>query len=455
MSTAVSGLRSYDIFDADQMRVVADPDALPDDHGERGRFLRMLAMDATIYGLPSVFQYAQLHEQAVDSDTESYTGFNQFLHQRELAGPDFDAFKTPNVDTLYSNAWLDLSGGPLVVEVPPIPDRYYTLQVVDMYGNSTNLSSRTVGPGGGRFLVATTTWSGDIPADAAVFRVATPYMWILMRILVKAPGVDETVVRALQDLVTITPLAERIDVAFPAVTFEEVQTRAMAFFQALDWTIRNNGHPLQEEGYVQRFRSLGIGTPDPLDPADLDPVTRASMEAGFADAMAVISSSRGQVGTRGPTGWDTGTVGELGFAYLRRAIQNFVGTGGNVAAEKKFFVRFHDGDGHVLDGAAHRYQLTFETPPPVDGHWSLTMYPQATGLLYPNEIDRYAVAATTGGVVGADGRITILIQHEPPDGVGTWLPAPEEPFYIDLRLWEPHPEAQDGRWLPPQIERTD
>ena len=90
---------------------------------------------------------------------------------------------------------------------------------------------------------------------------------------------------------------------------------------------------------------------------------------------------------------------------------------------------------------AHRYTLTFETPPPVDGHWSLTMYPQATGLLYPNEIDRYAVGATTDGLVSADGIITILIQHDRPDTPGNWLPVPAEPFYVDLRMWEPRPEA--------------
>ena len=181
---------------------------------------------------------------------------------------------------------------------------------------------------------------------------------------------------------------------------------------------------------------------------------RASIEVGFDDAMTVISRSRGQVGTRGPTGWNTGTAGELGFAYLRRAIQNFVGTGGNVAAEKKFFVTFDDSEGEALDGTAQRYTLTFETPPPVDGHWSLTLYPQATGLLYPNEIDRYAVAATTDGIVGTDGNITILIQHDRPDAAGTWLPAPAAPFYVDLRMWEPRAEAQDGRRLPPPIERA-
>ena len=181
----------------------------------------------------------------------------------------------------------------------------------------------------------------------------------------------------------------------------------------------------------------------------------ASINAGFHDAMDLISRSRGQVGTRGPTGWNTGTVGEIGFAYLRRAIQNFVGTGGNVAAEKKFFVTFEDAEGEALDGAAGRYSLTFETLPPVDGHWSLTVYPEHTGLLYPNEIDRYAVGSTTAGLTDSAGNVvTILLQHDRPEHPANWLPVPAGRFYVDLRMWEPRTEATDGRWLPPPIGRT-
>ena len=456
VATARSGLRIYDLLAVDQLRVLDEVDALPNDDDARSCYQRMLAADATIYGLPSVFQYAQLYEQAVDVSSASYTGFNRFLHQRDIATPEFAAFKTPNVDTLYSNAWLDLSGGPAIIELPPIEDRYYTLQFVDMYGNSTNLSSRTVGPGGGRFFVATTTWDGDLPADATPFRVATPYMWILMRILVKAPGADVEHVRSLQDRVTITPLGESANTEFVAVTFDEVQTRPVPYFRALDWTLRHNGHPLQEEAYVQRFRSLGLGALDAFDPKSLDPASLASINAGFEDAMDVISRSRGQVGTRGSTGWNTGTVGEIGFAYLRRAIQNFVGTGGNVAAEKKFFVTFEDGDGQPLDGATGNYSLTFETLPPVDGHWSLTVYPNDTGLLYPNEIDRYAVGSTTDGLTdSAAGVATILLQHDRPDSPANWLPVPAGPFYVDLRMWEPRTGATDGGWLPPAIRRTD
>ena len=456
LASAPSGLRTYDLLAVDQLHVVDEVDALPNDDDARGCYQRMLATDATIYGLPSVFQYAQLYEQAVDVNSATYTGFNRFLHQREMATPDFTAFKTPNVDTLYSNAWLDLSAGPAIIEVPPIEDRYYTLQFVDMYGNSTNLSSRTVGHGGGRFFVATTTWDGDAPADATPFRVATPYMWILMRILVKGSGHDVQLVQSLQDQVTITPVTESANVEFVAVTFDEVQTQAVPYFRALDWTLRHNGHPLQESAYVQRFRSIGVGALDPFDPNSLDPVSLANINAGFHDAMDVISRSRDQVGTRGPTGWNTGTVGEIGFAYLRRAIQNFVGTGGNVAAEKKFFVTFEDADGEPLDGAAGRYSVTFETPPPVDGHWSLTVYPEDTGLLYPNEIDRYAVGPDTDGLTAsARGAVTILLQHGRPDPDAIWLPVPAAAFYVDLRMWEPRPEATDGRWLPPPIERTD
>ena len=151
------------------MQAVADPDALPDDDDARGRYQRMLAMDATIYGLPSVFQYAQLYEQAVDVSTTSYTGFNRFLHQRErnprLRRLQDAQRRYPLLQCVGSTSPADQRSS----RCRRSRVRYYTLQVVDMYGNSTNLSSRTVGPGGGRFLVATTTWTATCPPTPLCF----------------------------------------------------------------------------------------------------------------------------------------------------------------------------------------------------------------------------------------------------------------------------------------------
>jgi hypothetical protein len=121
---SVSGLRTYDLHAVDQLGVVRDDDLIPNDTEARRSYLRMLATDATIYGLPSVYEYAQLYEQAVDTTSTGSTGFNRFHHQRDLATPQFTAFKTPNLDALYSNAWLDLRAGPALLEIPPIPDRY-------------------------------------------------------------------------------------------------------------------------------------------------------------------------------------------------------------------------------------------------------------------------------------------------------------------------------------------
>ena len=152
----------------------------------------MLSTDATVYGLPAVLQYGEMFVQAVHAANPRYTGFFAFSHQRQPADPTFNAFRVPNVDNLYSNAFLDLTDGPVLVHIPEMGDRYYTLNFQDAYANATNLSSRTVGPGGGDFLVtAPHQWGMRPPRGARhaqEFRVATPYMWILLRI---AKTVDE------------------------------------------------------------------------------------------------------------------------------------------------------------------------------------------------------------------------------------------------------------------------
>jgi len=442
--------RGYEPADVDQLQVEAEPDVVPADAGVRARYAQTLAAEATIYGLPSVYQYAQMVVQAIDSSSPTYTGFDVWDHQRDVATPAFDAFKTPNVDTLYSNAWLDLTDGPALIRIPPIGARYYTLHFLDAFSNATNLSSRTVGAGGGLFLVTPPGWSGTVPAGATRFRVASPYMWILMRILVgRTPG-DVAEVRALQQAVEITPFGDvglgEFVLAYP----DSVETDFRSFFEALDFSLRANRQPVHEDAYVYRFRSIGLGGAAPLDVDALDDAIRDGLEAGFAQAMDLVRSARSEYATPlRETGWISGTGGEDGFNYLRRAIRNSIGTGANVRAEKVFFAAHTTADGEHLDASRTSYTVTLSPPPPVEGHWSLTLYPKATGLLYPNEIDRYAIAPTTPGLdYGADGSLTVLIQHERPADTANWLPAPAGEFYLDLRTWEPGEEVRDGDWCP-------
>ena len=57
---------------------------------------------------------------AGDSPSSTWRWVNQFTHTRRLLGPEDKEVVTPNNDTLYTNAWLDLSDGPVVIDVPEI-----------------------------------------------------------------------------------------------------------------------------------------------------------------------------------------------------------------------------------------------------------------------------------------------------------------------------------------------
>jgi hypothetical protein len=58
-------------------------------------------------------------------------------------------------------------------------------------------------------------------------------------------------------------------------------------------------------------------------------------------------------------------------------------------------------------------------------------------------------------VKDADGGLTLYIQNESPgnDKEPNWLPAPKGPFLAFLRLYWPKPEAVEGKWPVPPMQR--
>jgi hypothetical protein len=438
---------SYPLQAVEQFDPTPAGDVTPRDPAARTALARALALEAAIYGLPSVYQYREMFAQAVDRASPRYVGFNRFAHDRDLAGPDYKAFKTPNSDTLYSNAWLDLTRGPVLIETPDVPLKYYTLNFLDMFSNASNIGTRTFGSKAGRYLVVPAAWTGEPPAGVTLFRVATPHAWILMRVFAQTPA-EVAVARAVQDGVKITPLSDRKgDDAIPP---PEVETAA-GFFKVLDHVLRTDGHPDQEDALIYRFRAIGIGGPEPFDIARLDAETRAGVEAGFDDAMKVIAASRAQLGAPTGTGWNRVEKARYGFNYLSRATINYVGLGANVDAENLSFNTFVDGKGRPLDGAKGDYTLVFK-PPPVNAFWSVTLYDAATFALYPNELRSYLINDRTPGLKSnKDGSIDLRIQHTKPRNAANWLPAPARPFYLVVRSYLPKPEMVSGGWRPEPV----
>ena len=137
---------------------------------------------------------------------------------------------------------------------------------------------------------------------------------------------------------------------------------------------------------------------------------------------------------------------------MRAAINPF-GPIAHIAKEALYWTPVLGG-GAQLDGT-NRYRLKFAKGklPPVDAFWSLTLY-GADWLLVENEIKRYAITDRSEGLVNAaDGALEIAIQHDKPTEEGVnWLPAPQGPFKLILRTYQPRPELFDRRYKLPAVK---
>ena len=122
-------------------------------------------------------------------------------------------------------------------------------------------------------------------------------------------------------------------------------------------------------------------------------------------------------------------------------------------------------DGEMLDGSKHNYTLTFAAGefPPVNAFWSITMYDGKTQLLIENPINRYLINSPMlpSMKMNADGSLTLYIQNKSPgtDKEANWLPAPDGPIYLVMRLYWPKTTPPsilppgEGTWKPPAVKK--
>ena len=90
---------------------------------------RAIAKEAWIYGFAPIMNYQTMWSQAVNSNSPAYVGgFGLFRHYSTFYTPRNRDIVTPNNDTPYSWAWLDLRAEPWVLSVPAVPEDRYNLE---------------------------------------------------------------------------------------------------------------------------------------------------------------------------------------------------------------------------------------------------------------------------------------------------------------------------------------
>ena len=435
-----------------------------------------IAEEAYIYAFPMMESYRTMYLQAVDRTAPGYGApFNQFAHKNELLGPEFKDIVRPNNDTMYSFAWLDLRAQPVVITVPEIKDRYYSVQLVDMFTHNFGyIGTRATGTEAGSYVIAGPQWEGTKPGDAkGVFRSESNFVYCIIRTEVDGPD-DAAAVVELQKQYRVTTMnvflgRSRVPVAagitFPA--YDLRKAKSAEFIDLLNFLLTQVVIVPAEQELMSRFAEIGI-RPGALSASlALPPELLDAIDSGVGQGILTLTTAARNpselqgVTVRADHGWE-GIDGIFGpgeamrSKYLVRAFAAKIGLYGNDAVEAYYPIGGNDASGKPLDGSKHRYIMRFEKGelPQVDAFWSMTMYSLPNQLMVANPINRYSIGDRSKLEYGKDGSLTIYIQHDPPGKKrsGNWLPSPDGPFSLQFRMYLPKPEALDPLYLPPAIQ---
>jgi hypothetical protein len=437
---------------------------------------RSIAEEAYIYGYSLIsVEMSRKVITNVESPATTRAPMGQFANLREYPTAAFRDVTAPNADTLYSNAFIDVSKEPWIVSWPDMGDRYYVWEFYDAWVPVVfDPGSRTTGQKAQTYAITGPGWSGALPEGVQEVKVPTSTVWILARTYCTGTPEDYKAVWALQDQYKLYPLSSwRQEYAPPPGKVDstvDMKRSVRASVNALDadeffgWMaelMRNNPPAPEDAPIVAKMAEIGIVPGQDFDLGKLEPAVaeavRAAPEAAW-EKIAAYTAKSGVVNQ----GWLVNLkVGHYGTDYMARAWLSAFGIPANAPKDAVYPVGLTDADGHPLDASKNNYVIHFASKddlPPANGFWSLTMYDSGY-FFVPNPLNRYTLSERNQLKTNADGSIDLYLQKDNPgpDKESNWLPAPDGPFIPMFRLYWPKenpPSVLDGSWWPPVVQKS-
>jgi hypothetical protein len=370
---------------------------------------------------------------------------------------------------------MDLREEPIILTVPAVPKgRYYSVQLID--GNTYNygyIGSRSTGNEAGSFMVVGPDWRGETPVNIKqVFHSGTQFSLAIYRTQLFNPR-DTPNVRKIQAGYKVQTLAGYLrraaPPAGPVVNFPKINKELVKsnFFEYLDFALQFAPPDPWDEKIRAQLARIGVGPGKSFDFKDLSLEHKAELALGVKDGDEKVTKAADNTGTD-VNGWRVGGLagGDRVFYkgnWLLRAAVAKAGIYANNSEEAMYPLTRSDGAGEPLDGRKHKYTLTFAAGqlPPTNAFWSVTMYDGKSQLLIENPINRYLINSPMlpGLKKNTDGSLTIYIQNKAPGKAteSNWLPAPDGPIYMVMRLYWPKDTPPSilppgvGTWKPPAI----
>jgi hypothetical protein len=241
------------------------------------------------------------------------------------------------------------------------------------------------------------------------------------------------------------------------------------FFEYLDFSLQFAPAQANEAEIRAQLARLGIGPGKTFNFKGLSLEDKLEIGLGMKEGDRKVDEAIANAG-KAVNGWRVsglpGDSAHYNGDWLMRAAAAKAGIYGNSPEEATYPITRIDGDGQTLDGGQHNYTLTFPSGqlPPANAFWSLTMYDGKSQLLIENPINRYLINSPMlrAMKMNADGSLTLYIQNKSPgtDKEANWLPAPNGPIYLVMRLYWPKTTlpsilpAGEGTWQPPGVKRV-
>lgn len=448
-----------------------------------------LGIQAYVYGFPWIYNaqlrwlWASLAGKQLSEKMglpDLYAPINSFHHAEVLASPASQTGGSPNCDTLYSTAWLDVATDPIVISVPAVTDRFFCIEMVCMDAdNFAYVGTRTTGTLAGNYLIAGPYWNGQVPDGVSDILPRSRTTSIL---LLGRTGVNNNIqedldlAKAIQAQYKLTPLSDWPNTPEPKpshvmIPYGVDYNHTVGAWKTMNESMTQNPPGLSpginQEQMLKLFATIGIGPNQNLD--EQSDATHRGLQRAAKHGLALIkkmSKGRGTV----VNGWtyppaDIGRAGQNSDFITRAALQSLAGICANDPAEAVYLNVFTDSENQTLNGQGS-YSLTFTEGnfPPFDttkhGFWSVTLY-NSTYNLVPGST-HYSVNSNYPEyqIRDASGNMTILIQSEQPDlqQGQYWLQSPsgDDTFFLILRVYVPAPEVSFTQtWAPPSIECND
>lgn len=395
---------------------------------------------------------------------------NQLGHFRKFPDHTLTAVVKPNVDTYYSIAWLDLGGEPQVLSMPAT-ERYYLLQMLDAYSNVfASPGTRTTGTDAQTMMIVGPNWKGETPEGFGLIQAPTEMVWVLGRIQVENPKDGATVVRAIQDSMSLVPLSaydikdytppigkvlpENKDI-IPVKTIRELDVNT--YFNRMAELMVHNPPATADSAIVKKMAKIGLVAGQPFAMNLDDFVLNAKLKALPNFIHKKMEERRAHPDTSLLTnGWMLVRegIGTYGTDYMRRAYIDFIALGACIPEDAVYPNCTLDENNNPLD-AQNNYQIHFEANqiPPARAFWSLTAY-NADEFLIENELNRFALGDRDDLTYNQDGSLDLFIQSESPskERIPNWLPIPKNgTFSLTLRVYWPEETVLNGDWEIPAV----